>query len=54
LAISSGISGGDVSGVLNLGTISGNVTNAINQLPKSPQSDETRNQRSVAATARNY
>lgn len=29
----SGIVGGDVSGVLNLGTISGNVTNAINQLP---------------------
>ncbi|MBW4639787.1 MAG: pentapeptide repeat-containing protein [Gloeocapsa sp. UFS-A4-WI-NPMV-4B04] len=36
----SGISGGDVSGVLNLGTISGNVTNAINQLPESPKSDE--------------
>jgi uncharacterized protein YjbI with pentapeptide repeats len=36
----SGISGGDVSGVLNLGTISGNVTNSINQLPESPQSEE--------------
>lgn len=29
----SGIVGGDVSGVMNLGTISGNVTNSINQLP---------------------
>jgi uncharacterized protein YjbI with pentapeptide repeats len=29
----SGLVGGDVSGVVNLGTISGNVTNAINQLP---------------------
>jgi uncharacterized protein YjbI with pentapeptide repeats len=36
----SGIAGGDVSGVLNLGTISGNVTNAINQLPESPKVDE--------------
>lgn len=36
----SGIVGGDVSGVLNLGTISGNVTNAINQLPDSGESDQ--------------
>lgn len=34
----SGIVGGDVSGVMNLGTISGNVTNAINGLPE--DSDE--------------
>jgi uncharacterized protein YjbI with pentapeptide repeats len=34
--------GRDVSneGVMNLGTISGNVTNAMNQLPTSPQSEE--------------
>jgi len=32
--------GRDISGVLNLGTISGNVTNAINQLPDSSKSDE--------------
>ncbi len=36
----SGIVGGDVSGVLNLGTISGNVTNAINQLPTSSDPDK--------------
>lgn len=30
--------GGD--GVVNLGTISGNVTNAINQLPDLPESDQ--------------
>ena len=36
----SGIVGGDISGVLNLGTISGNVTNAINQLPESPKAEE--------------
>lgn len=29
----SGLIGGDVSGVVNLGTVSGNVTNTINQLP---------------------
>lgn len=31
----SGIIAGDVSGVVNLGSISGNVTNTINQLPES-------------------
>jgi uncharacterized protein YjbI with pentapeptide repeats len=36
----SGVSGGDVSGVLNLGTISGNVTNAISQLPESSEADK--------------
>jgi len=36
----SGIVGGDVSGVLNLGTISGNVTNDCFQLPESPKADE--------------
>jgi len=36
----SGVTGGDVEAVLNLGTISGNVTNAINQLPESSESDE--------------
>lgn len=36
----SGVSGGDVSGVLNLGTISGNVSNAISQLPESFGSNE--------------
>ncbi|MBD2069798.1 pentapeptide repeat-containing protein [Leptolyngbya sp. FACHB-671] len=36
----SGVTGGDISGVLNLGTISGNVTNAINQLPDSSDPDE--------------
>lgn len=35
----SGLIGGDVSGVVNLGAISGNVTNSINQLPDSPKSD---------------
>jgi uncharacterized protein YjbI with pentapeptide repeats len=34
----SGLSSGD--GVLNLGTISGNVTNAINQLPEALESDQ--------------
>ena len=34
----SGLVGGDVSGVVNLGTVSGNVTNAIDQLPDAPQS----------------
>ncbi|NJN92354.1 MAG: pentapeptide repeat-containing protein [Leptolyngbyaceae cyanobacterium SL_5_14] len=34
----SGLSSGD--GVVNLGTISGNVTNAINQLPEDPESDQ--------------
>ena len=33
-----GLSSGD--GVVNLGTISGNVTNAINQLPEAPESDQ--------------
>jgi hypothetical protein len=28
--------GRDMSGVLNLGTISGNVSNTINKLPESP------------------
>ena len=28
-----GVAGGDLSGIVNLGTISGNVTNAIGQLP---------------------
>ncbi len=36
----SGLVGGDVSGVMSLGEISGNVTNTINQLPASPQPDE--------------
>lgn len=36
----SGLVGGDVSGVVNLGEISGQVTNTINQLPASPQPDE--------------
>ncbi len=34
----SGLSSGD--GIVNLGTISGNVTNAINQLPEAPESDQ--------------
>lgn len=34
----SGLSSGD--GIVNLGTISGNVTNAINQLPDSPESPQ--------------
>ena len=33
-----GLSSGD--GVVNLGTISGNVTNAINQLPEAPESNQ--------------
>ncbi|PSN15092.1 hypothetical protein C7293_08825 [filamentous cyanobacterium CCT1] len=33
-----GLSSGD--GIVNLGTISGNVTNAINQLPNSPEPDQ--------------
>ena len=33
----SGIVGGNVSGVVNLGTINGSVSNAISQLPDSPQ-----------------
>lgn len=36
----SGLVGGNVSGVVNLGTLSGNVTNAINQLPDSRDSDQ--------------
>ncbi len=36
----SGLVGGDVSGVVNLGTISGNVTNAINQLPETSNPDQ--------------
>lgn len=36
----SGLVGGDVSGVVNLGAISGNVTNTLNQLPDSSESDE--------------
>lgn len=36
----SGIVTGDVSGVLNLGTISGDVTNMINQLPDTADEDE--------------
>ena len=35
-----GVVGGDVTGVLNLGTISGSVSNAINQLPSSPTPNE--------------
>ena len=35
----SGIAGGDVSGVLNLGTVSGNVTNVIDQLPDNSEKD---------------
>ncbi|MBD2123757.1 pentapeptide repeat-containing protein [Trichocoleus sp. FACHB-262] len=35
-----GLVGGDVSGVVNLGEVSGQVTNTINQLPASPQPDE--------------
>lgn len=34
----SGLSSGD--GIVNLGIISGNVTNAINQLPQDPESDQ--------------
>lgn len=36
----SGIVAGDVSGVVNLGEISGDVTNTVNQLPDSPESDK--------------
>jgi len=36
----SGLVSGGVSGVVNLGTISGNVTNSINQLPESSDSDQ--------------
>ncbi|MEP0880977.1 pentapeptide repeat-containing protein [Trichocoleus sp. ST-U3] len=36
----SGLVGGDVSGVVNLGTISGNVTNTINQLPDESEPDQ--------------
>jgi uncharacterized protein YjbI with pentapeptide repeats len=36
----SGLVGGDVSGVVNLGEISGNVANSINQLPDSSGTDE--------------
>ncbi|MBD2006301.1 MULTISPECIES: pentapeptide repeat-containing protein [Cyanophyceae] len=36
----SGLVGGDVSGVVNLGTISGDVTNAVNQLPDVSESDQ--------------
>ena len=36
----SGLVGGDVSGVVNLGAISGNVTNTLNQLPDSSEPDE--------------
>jgi uncharacterized protein YjbI with pentapeptide repeats len=36
----SGLVGGDASGVVNLGTISGNVTNTINQLPDASEPDQ--------------
>lgn len=36
----SGLVGGDVSGVVNWGAISGNVTNTLNQLPDSSEPDE--------------
>ncbi|MGF1512782.1 MAG: pentapeptide repeat-containing protein [Elainellaceae cyanobacterium] len=36
----SGIVGGNVSGVMNLGTISGSVTNRINQLPEAGEQGE--------------
>ena len=36
----SGVTGGDASGILNLGSISGNVTNAINQIPSSPAPEQ--------------
>ena len=36
----SGLTAGDVKGVINLGTISGSVTNAINQLPNQGSSDQ--------------
>ena len=36
----SGVTGGDVSGVINLGRISGDVSNAIGQLPNVPESDQ--------------
>jgi len=36
----SGLIGGDVSGVVNLGKISGSVTNAINELPNTSESDK--------------
>lgn len=35
-----GVVGGNVTGVLNLGTISGSVSNTINQLPISPTPNE--------------
>ena len=36
----SGLVGGDVSGVVNLGTISGNLTTAINQLPNETEPNQ--------------
>ncbi|GAB4241614.1 MAG: hypothetical protein Kow00121_67710 [Elainellaceae cyanobacterium] len=36
----SGIAGGDISGVINLGAISGSVTNAINQIPDTPKESD--------------
>jgi len=36
----SGLAGGDVSGVVNVGTISGNVTNTIARLPESEEPSE--------------
>ncbi|MGB3292823.1 MAG: hypothetical protein WBB01_07555, partial [Phormidesmis sp.] len=36
----SGLTAGDVSGVVNLGTISGSVSNAINQLSDRPGSEQ--------------
>ncbi|KST65585.1 hypothetical protein BC008_41555 [Mastigocoleus testarum BC008] len=36
----SSLVGGDLSGVMNLGTISGNVSNAINQLPDKSESEQ--------------
>lgn len=37
----SGVTGGDVSGVVNLGKISGDVTNAINQIPDTSTSGKS-------------
>jgi uncharacterized protein YjbI with pentapeptide repeats len=36
----SGLIGGDVSGVVNLGTVRGNLTTAINQLPNEPEPNQ--------------
>jgi uncharacterized protein YjbI with pentapeptide repeats len=48
----SGLSSGD--GIINLGTISGSVTNAINQLPDIPTSDQQPNLKTLLTQLQNF